>query len=304
MAAAARTSFVIASRNRAAELSATITRLLNTTECPIIAVDNGSDDNSVAVIRRFANQSAGRVLAIELKSNRGVVARNVGVAACQTPNVAFCDDDSWWAPNAIDIAEDLFERFPTVGLLAARTVVLPQRRDDPMTAELANSALGRRSDLPGPSILGFMTCAAIVRRSAFLAVGGFSELLHFYGEEQLLAIDLAALGWELCYCPELTAYHQPSAVRGSSSARQAREMRNAVLTTWMRRPMWPCLKATGRLFMAAMRDGEHALGAAQALVRLPAVVSLRRPLPEEVERALTLLESGKTHGRHPVDTRG
>ena len=173
-----------------------------------------------------------------------------------------------------------------------------------MTAELANSALGRRADLPGPSILGFMTCAAIVRKSAFLAAGGFSELLHFYGEEQLLAIDLAARGWDLCYCPALTAYHQPSAVRGSSSARQAREMRNAVLTTWMRRPMLPCLKATGRLFVAAMRDGEHALGAVQALVRLPSVVSRRRPLPEEVERALTLLESGKTRGRHPVDTRG
>ncbi|HEV7855130.1 MAG TPA: glycosyltransferase [Mycobacterium sp.] len=302
--AAARTTFVIASRNRAAELSTTITRLLNTTACPIIAVDNGSEDNSVAVIRRFANLSAGRVLAIELKSNRGVVARNIGVAACQTPNVAFCDDDSWWAPNAVEIAEDIFDRHPTVGLLAARTVVLPQRRDDPMTAELANSALGRRADLPGPSILGFMTCAAIVRKSAFLAAGGFSELLHFYGEEQLLAIDLAARGWDLCYCPALTAYHQPSAVRGSSSARQAREMRNAVLTTWMRRPMLPCLKATGRLVVAAMRDGEHALGAVQALMRLPSVVSQRRRLPEEVERALTLLESDKTHGGHPVDTRG
>ena len=287
-----RTSFVIASRNRAVELATTITRLLDTSQCPVIAVDNGSDDDSVAVIRRFARQSGGRVTAIELKTNRGVVARNIGVAACHTPNVAFCDDDSWWAPSSIGIAEGIFDRYPTVGLLAARTIVLPQRCDDPMTAELANSALGRREDLPGPSILGFMTCAAIVRKSAFTDAGGFSELLHFYGEEQLLAMDLAARGWDLCYCPELTAYHQPSAVRDSSSARKARELRNEVLTTWMRRPMWRCLTAAGRLAIAAMRDGEHARGAVEAVLRLPAVVNLRRPLPTDVERALTRVESG------------
>jgi glycosyltransferase involved in cell wall biosynthesis len=288
---AAKTSFVIASRNRAAELATTITRLLNTTSCPIICVDNGSDDNSVAVVRRFANQSDGRVLSIELKSNRGVVARNVGVAAAKTPIIAFCDDDSWWAPGAVEKAERIFGRHPNVGLLAARVIVLPQRRDDPIAAVMANSALGRRPDLPGPSILGFMTCAAIVRKSAFVAAGGFSELLHFYGEEQLLAVDLAALGWQLCYCQELVAYHQPSAVRGSSSARQARELRNAVLTTWLRRPMWSCLKATGRLLWAATRDGEHARGAAQAIMRLPAVMNLRRPLPTDVENALELVES-------------
>jgi GT2 family glycosyltransferase len=289
--AAAKTSFVIASRNRAAELATTITRLLDTTCCPIICVDNGSEDDSVTVVRRFADQSNGRVLAIELKSNRGVMARNIGVAAARTPNIAFCDDDSWWAPDAVEKAERIFDRHPSVGLLAARTIVMPQHRDDPMAAELANSVLGRRSDLPGPSILGFMTCAAIVRKSAFRAAGGFSDLLHFYGEEQLLAVDLAALGWDLCYCPELTAYHQPSAVRGTSSARQARELRNAVLTTWLRRPMGPCLKATGRLLRAATRDGEHARGAAQALIRLPTVANLRRPLPTRVEQALTLLES-------------
>ena len=104
--------------------------------------------------------------------------------------------------------------------------------------------------------------------------------------------DLAALGWDLCYCQELTAYHQPSAVRGTSAARKARELRNDVLTTWMRRPLRHCLKATARLALAAIRDGEHARGAVEAITRLPAVVNLRRPLPTDVERALTRLESG------------
>jgi GT2 family glycosyltransferase len=288
----ARTSFVIASRNRAAELAATITRLLDTTNCPIILVDNNSEDDSVGTARRIEACSANRLQIIELGSNRGAVGRNVGVAACRTPFVAFCDDDSWWAPDATAIAEEIFDGHPTVGLLAARTEVWPQRRDDPLADELANSALGRRPDLPGPSILGFLACSAMVRKPAFVAAGGFSDILHFRGEEQLLALDLATLGWELCYCPELVAVHQPSVLRPTTAAQDARSLRNAVLTTWMRRPIRHCVKATGRLIWAALHDGEHARGAAQALVSLPAVVGQRRRLPAHVEQAVALLESG------------
>jgi GT2 family glycosyltransferase len=288
----ARTSFVIASRNRAAELAATITRLLDTTNCPIILVDNNSEDDSVGNARRIEARSANRLQIIELDSNRGAVGRNVGVAACRTPFVAFCDDDSWWAPDATAIAEEIFDAHPTVGLLAARTKVWPQRRDDPLADELANSALGRRLDLPGPSILGFLACSAMVRKPAFLAAGGFSDILHFRGEEQLLALDLATLGWELCYCPELVAVHHPSALRPTAAAQDARSLRNAVLTTWMRRPIRHCVKATGSLIRAALHHGEHARGAAQALMKLPAVVGQRRRLPASVEQALALLESG------------
>jgi hypothetical protein len=74
--------------------------------------------------------------------------------------------------------------------------------------------------------------------------------------------------------------------------RSAGGVRNAVLTTWMRRPIRHCVKATGCLLWAALHDGEHARGAAQALMKLPAVVGQRRPLPAIVEQALAVLESG------------
>jgi GT2 family glycosyltransferase len=291
MDATARTSFVIASRNRAMELATTVARLLDTTECPIIVVDNASEDDSVAIMSRIAARSSHRLRIIGLDTNRGAVGRNVGVAACWTPYVAFCDDDSWWTPEAPAIGADHFDRHPSLGLLAARTIVWPQRREDPLTDQLANSALGRRADLPGPSILGFMCCSAMVRKRAFEAAGGFSEVLHFRGEEQLLALDMASLGWDLCYCPEMIAIHQPSTTRSTTAAQDARVLRNAVLTTWMRRPMRHCLEATGTLLRAALRDRDHARGAAEAILRLPSVVNERRPLPPDVEQALALLES-------------
>jgi GT2 family glycosyltransferase len=291
MDASARTSFVIASRNRADELATTVTRLLDSTQCPIIVVDNGSEDDSVAVMNRIAARAGGRLQVLRLNDNRGAVGRNVGVETCRTPYVAFCDDDSWWVPEAPAIGAELFDSHPSVGLLAARTIVWPQRREDPMADLLANSPLGRRPDLPGPSILGFMCCSAMVRKQAFEAAGGFSDILHFRGEEQLLAVDMAALGWDLCYCPELTAIHQPSSVRASTAAQDARALRNKVLTTWMRRPARHCLRATGALLSAAFRDWEYARGAAEAIRLLPAVVTERRALPATVEQALAVLDS-------------
>jgi GT2 family glycosyltransferase len=291
MDASVSTSFVIASRNRADELATTVARLLDSTACPIVVVDNDSHDNSIAVMSRMANRSSGRLQVIELDTNRGAVARNIGVAATTTPYVAFCDDDSWWTPDAPTIAAELFDRCPSLGLLAARTIVWPQRREDPFSALLANSALGLRPGLPGPSILGFMSCAAMVRKRAFEAAGGFNDILHFRGEEQLLAVDLAALGWDLCYCAELTAIHQPSSVRATTAAQNARIVRNSVLTTWLRRPIAQCVKATGVLLGAAVRDREHARAAVEAILRLPDVVKERKPLPARIEHDLAVLAS-------------
>ncbi|OBI25903.1 transferase [Mycobacterium sp. E2238] len=273
------------------ELGTVLERLLDTSACPIIVVDNASRDDSVRAVVRVANRAAGRVTVIPLDRNEGAVARNIGVARCDTPYAAFCDDDSWWAAGATALAEEVFEKSPTVAVLAGRTVIWPQQRDDPFAAALADSPLGRDPALPGPSILGFQSCSAVVRKSAFGAVGGFSPILHFRGEESLLAWDLAAAGWDLCFCPALLAYHQPSQARSSSSAQHARVVRNEMLAACLRRPVGRCASATGALALAAARDTAHAKAMLEALAALPAALRERRRLPEAVERSLRILES-------------
>ncbi|GFG65965.1 glycosyl transferase [Mycobacterium kubicae] len=286
-----RTSFVIATRDRAAELSSVLIRLLDTTKCPIVVVDNDSHDDSVAAATDIAERSAGRVTVVPLARNEGAVARNIGVAHCDTPYVAFCDDDSWWSPDAIELAESVFDRYPTVAVLAARTVMWPQQKDDPFVALLADSPLGHDPQLPGPSILGFQACSAMVRRKAFEEVGGFSPILHFRGEEALLSWDLAAHGWDLCFCGSLVAYHQPSPTRHPSKVEQARVRRNTALTAGLRRPASRWLRASAELAWAAVRDRAHAAALLEALAAVPAVLRERHPLPEPVERSVRLLES-------------
>jgi GT2 family glycosyltransferase len=286
-----RTSFVIASRDRSDELAATVARLLDTTSCPVVVVDNASVDDSVAALERLSSRAGGRLSVVALSENLGAVGRNVGVAHCQTPFVAFCDDDSWWDPQAPSIAETVFDRHPTVALLAARTVMWPSQRDDPLTAMLADSPLGRDPALPGPSILGFLACSAVVRKDAFEAAGGFSKILHFRGEEQLLSWDLSAHGWDLCFCPELLAYHQPSVTRPTNAVQDARSLRNAALAAWLRRPVRRCVAAGAVLARAAAHDAAHARAFGEALRLLPTVLRERHRLPADVENAIVRLEA-------------
>ncbi|MDR6592613.1 GT2 family glycosyltransferase [Saccharothrix longispora] len=278
------TTVVIATRDRVEELVRTLGHLRRLS-APVIVVDNGSSDDTVARVRRDFPQV--RVLA--LGHNVGASARNRGVRAADTPYVAFCDDDSWWAPGALDRAEELFRGHPGLGLVAARVVVEPEGREDPVCAEMASSPLGRGDDLPGPRVLGFICCASIVRREAFLRVGGFNPVLFFPGEERLFSWDMAAAGWACCYVDELVAHHRPSTSRGPSAARRRAEMRNDLLTTWLRRPVGVGLAEAVALARRGAGDGVAWAALGAAALKLPAVLGQRRLLPADVERQVRLL---------------
>lgn len=254
---------------------------------PVIVVDNGSDDSTCAAMRR--HPAGPRVL--RPRGNTGALGRNLAVRHADTPYVAFSDDDSWWAPGALRRAADLLDAHPRLGLLAARTLVGTEQAEDPLNAVLAASPLPDEPDLPGRPVLGFLGCACVVRRDAFLTAGGYHPLLFFGGEETLLAYDLAAGGWGVTYEPSLTARHQPDP--GGRDGRGHLERRNEVLTLWLRRPLPVALRASARLTAAAVAgepDARRAL--LGVLARLPAAVARRRPLPAHVEHAARMLDGG------------
>src|SRR5690606_485586 len=119
-----------------------------------------------------------------LSKNLGAVARNVGVRCARTPYVAFADDDSWWEPGALARAEQLLDEHPRLAVLTGRMLVGEEQQPDWICQAMQESPLPREADLPGPSILGFLACGAVVRRSAFLAAGGFDKVVFFMGEEE------------------------------------------------------------------------------------------------------------------------
>lgn len=276
---------VIATRNRRPELCATLERLSDLPERPrIIVVDNGSRDGTAQAVRR----AFPRVQLISLPRNRGACARNVGVRRAQTPYVAFSDDDSWWEPGALSRAVAVLDASPRTGIVAAATLVGPQAVPDPLNALMAASPLAQGC-LPGPRVLGFLGCAAVARRQAYLAAGGYSRLLFIGGEEELLAYDLAAKGWSISYRDDVIGRHWPSTVR-DARRRRSQEVRNRVLVAWLRRPLSRALGDTARLARTVGREPAAGRALAETVLKLPAAVALRRRLPAGVEADIRLLE--------------
>lgn len=283
----AEVTVVIATRNRRHQLIRTLRHLHELIPSPpVVVVDNGSTDGTIQAVRA---QFAG-VVVLALGRNYGAPARNFGVLAARTPYVAFSDDDSWWAPGALQRAAAVLDSHPRLGLVAARTLVGPAGRPDPVNPLMAASPLPRFPDAPGPSVLGFLACSAVLRRQAFCEVGGFSSLLFFMGEEQLLCYDLAAAGWERAYLNDVVSHHHPSPDRPDADRRRTVQLRNALLTAVLRRPLWVALTAASQLAKDSVRDAVARSALRQALVRLPAALGRRAPLPAAVEQQIRMLE--------------
>jgi len=276
-------TIVLATRNRRDRLLATLGRLRALPEGPpIVVVDNASTDGTEQAIRRLYPD----ITVIASRRQIGAASRTLGVEAATTPLVAFSDDDSWWARDALRRAANLFERSPRLGLIAARILVEPSGRLDPTCRAMDASPLPSDPALPGPPVLGFLACGAVARRSAVLACGGFHERYGFGGEEQLLAVDLAAAGWGLAYVRDVVAHHEPA--EGPRAWQGAHELRNQLWSAWLRRPLPRAARRTIALITESNGSGLAALVAAAR--GLPWVLRERHVVPTHVERCLRLLE--------------
>jgi len=275
---------VIATRNRAVGLDHTLERLAALPERPrVVVADNGSSDATAEVVARHPGAEL-----LPLGRNLGCGARTAGAWSVTEPYVAFSDDDSWWAPGALARAVEIFERHPGLGLIAARVLVGPDERLDPVCTEMAASPLPG-DGLPGPAVLGFVACGAIVRRDAFLEVGGFETRFGIGGEEELLALELAAAGWGLAYVDEIVAHHHPSPSR-DPARRRAVQTRNALWTAWLRRRVPGVIAVTTATARGGLGDPAGRAGAIEAMRGLPWVLRERRPVGRGLEAAVRSLQ--------------
>lgn len=279
MARDAGVTVVVATRNRCERLAGTLGRHPG----PVILVDNASDDGTP----EFVERQFPWVRVVRLERNGGAAARNAGARLATTPYVAFADDDSYWADGSLEHAAGVLVGHPATGLLAALVLVGPEEQLDPVSAAMATAPLGTPPGQAGPAVLGFLACAAVLRREAFRQVGGFNPALHIYGEEDLLAMDLAAAGWQLSYVPSLVVHHLPGPT-GRDNGRRRTQARNRILTALLRRPGRVVCRTAAEL----ARDPADRRGLADAARMLPWALRHRRPLPPEVELARALIDAG------------
>jgi GT2 family glycosyltransferase len=187
----------------------------------VVLVDNGSSDDSVALVReRFAE-----VAVLELGRNLGFgPALNRAVAAHPAEALILLNNDAECEPRFVEALLDSLGE--GVQMVAG---VLVQEQDPRLidsAGVVADTTLMGFDHLHGeplaaaltaPAPLGPTGGAALYRRAAFEAVGGFDERIFLYYEDLDLALRMAATGAVCALAGEARALHAYSASLGAGS---------------------------------------------------------------------------------------
>jgi mycofactocin glycosyltransferase len=200
---------VIPVRDRQAELARCLAYVSAGVGAPgpaaVIVVDDASGD--AAAVARIAAGAGARVLRRPVNGGPGA-ARNTGLAAADTPLVAFLDSDCVPSPGWLD---SLLPHFadPAVGAVAPRIVPDESGRTWLARYEGASSTLdmGPRASIVRPrSRVPYVPGAALVVRKA-AAGAGFAEDMQV-GEDVDFVWRLVAGGWRVRYEPAAAMRHQ------------------------------------------------------------------------------------------------
>ncbi|HEY5052322.1 MAG TPA: glycosyltransferase family 2 protein [Solirubrobacterales bacterium] len=190
----------------------------------VVVVDNGSSDDSPALVR----EQFPEVTLLELGQNIGFgPALNRAVAEHPADAIVLLNNDVECEPHFVEaLLDGLDEHVQSVagvlvqeqapglidsaGVVADRTLMgFDYLHGEPL------QAAERAADPLGPT-----GGAALLRRAAFEAVGGFDERIFLYYEDLDLALRMTGAGASCRLAPEARALHAYSASLGAKSGQK------------------------------------------------------------------------------------
>lgn len=208
MATGPSVSAVIPAHNSAGTIARALDSVLAQTPSAdeIIVVDDNSTDDTVDVVRAYADRAV-RLVRLPVQVGAGA-ARNRGVDEATAELVAFLDaDDEWLAPK-LRKQVALIESDPGISFVASDvTFVSPDGTDLGDLFRCACVVTGRDSWKALLACNFVATSAVLIRRKHFLALGGFDARLKI-AEDQDLFIRLALIGSFEYVHEKLTRQHE------------------------------------------------------------------------------------------------
>ncbi len=217
-------SVVIPLYNKEAEVERALTSVVEQSLAvgEIIVVNDGSTDNSEAVVQEFIKRHPDTNIRVINQENSGVsAARNRGISEAMGEYVALLDADDWWLSNYIAEVCRLMEYFPDCDAYSTAFNVVNgvshSRAAVPTTEGYISPAdealMGRYPIIPS---------TATLRRSTVLNCGGFPEGMRI-GEDQWLWVRMIQNGAQFAYSPTSLVRYSRTASNRSASIYRAEE---------------------------------------------------------------------------------
>jgi len=202
-------SIIIPCFNAASSIAATVESALSQVDCDfeVLVVDDGSSDNSVAIVR-----SIDPVLRVISRPNRGVsTARNTGISETSSEWLLFLDADD------LLIAGTLAARLETAAISGGDVVICDWQILNETEAGSVNGpvrSVNWKKMQDAPDVAVFSSCwappaALLYRRSLVERIGGFREDLLIW-EDARLMFDAAYHGARFRHSAHLGARYRIS----------------------------------------------------------------------------------------------
>lgn len=296
-------SAVIATRNRRDALEIVLDRLAELPVDEVLVADNGSEDGTAELVR----SRGGNVRLLELDANVGIAARNRAAAHASGDLLLMLDDDAYPLPGSVETLVQRFERDPRLGVAGGLVRDVDGEGRVLRSIELGTFdwwlRAGRKGEAPpeGFPAFFFPEGASMLRRSAFLEVGGFFEPYFHFSAEVDLATRLVAAGWDVRYVPQARFDHLKAPSGRVSEQALYFRIRNNLWYLWLRFPTHVALRRTLGYLAFDLVDatyqrhpGAWARGVRDAWRQRALLRGERRPVPRELRRRAEL-NRGRTH---------
>jgi len=173
----------------------------------VVIVDNACLDNTAAsAVQCWQKLATSIPLRVVSEPRLGLsYAREKGFASAKYPLIAFSDDDNWLQPDYLQVACNLMNRYPQIGILGGCGEPVFELEPPDWLKGMRLFAVGPQAESSGKVSANIVYGAGFVfRKSAYqrLRQAGFASLLP-----DRMAKNLSSGGdYELCYVTAMAGY--------------------------------------------------------------------------------------------------
>lgn len=190
----------------------------------IIVVDDGSSDDSPAIVKQLASQNPSRIKPYAQPQSGPYPARNRGLREARGTFIAFLDADDWWRQDCLEMlliaAQEKQADLAYCGWQNVGERAYNSEPFIPQAYEEKDTVAAFLKSCPWP------IHAALVRRTVVDAVGGFSERC-FSSMDYDLWLQILGHTRNMVRVPEVLAYYRWHG-SGQISATRWRQVLDAV----------------------------------------------------------------------------